>query len=136
MRLKWSDSSAGARVVLRPDLGMRDWNNVSAQEKEVIWKHIINARWFGQDEITHNAVRKFSYDYKARPFCNHLLNHGGPHSHDGTFFILRTCCIDAARMDFEHIFMAEHQDVVYELISYYTNALNDEKYEVFVIMFN
>lgn len=125
---KWSQLNPSARKILSPDLGIRSWDEVTTQQKQTIWLHFINRGWFDASEETHSAVRKFNDDNKARSFCNHLQQHGGPH-----LLMMRyvsqgvdECCFKHARTDLDHIFHTEEQDVFYELLSYYVVALEHD----------
>ena len=140
--LNWSQSNPAALKILRPDLGIKKWDDLSVQEKDIIWLHFKNRGWFSDDDlyesITYNSISKFDNDNKSKSFCKNLLNHGGPHSENYHVInsFIKECCLKAARDDFEYIFKNQHQDVVYELISYYAQFLNSEYFNRFVLMFN
>lgn len=125
----WSDNNLKAKETLKPDLGVRSWDQISKREKEVVWCHFINKGWFGINNNTYNAVKSLNEANKARAFCEHLLQHGMPHTYGSQNFTLRECCLEAAGLDFNHIFHNEHQDVVYELLSYYIVTLNMNEYD-------
>jgi hypothetical protein len=139
----WSENNQNAKEILRPNLGVRSWSELSQKDKEIIWRHFVNKGWFAVDEETYNSIYSFNEDNKARAFCNHLLNHGGPHYIEirGIKQYMEKCCWEAALLDFKHIFYTEHQDVVYELFSYYVLALqrdtlDKEKVTHFKNLFN
>lgn len=125
----WSDNNAEARKVLRPDFGIRAWDELSPRDKDVMWQNFLKKHWFKNDAHTHTAVDALNENNKARALCNHTLGHGGPHYHEmrGVRHGIKNCCFDAAQIDFQHIFHQEHQDVVYELFSYYAGALQNER---------
>jgi hypothetical protein len=138
--IKWSSVNSEAKSTLKPDLGVKSWGEIDQEKKKIIYKHAINLGWFvGRDKEFYDALFEFSNDHKARAFCNHLLGHGGPHSYDhgGT---IKDCCYEAAEKDFHYLFHQEHQDVVYELISYYVEQLShsydQKKQGRFIRMFN
>jgi len=138
---KWSQFNTSAKKILLPNLGIRSWGEIDSVQKENIWRHFINKGWFAADEDTHKATYSFAQDYKARSFCNHLLQHGGPHQLNLSGFLTSKCCLEAAQKDFNYIFHEETQDVVYELISYYMtvlkkNSMNIKLSSLFVIIFN
>jgi hypothetical protein len=122
---KWSQLNPSAQKILAPDLGIRSWDQVDAQQKKTIWLHFRNKGWFDADEDTYYAISQFNEDNKARSFCNHLQQHGGAHwieMHDVRHY-MEKCCFEVAQRDFDHIFHTEVQDVFYELLSYYVPAL-------------
>lgn len=132
----WSETNPSIKEILRPNLGMRSWDNLTNEEKDIIWRHFINKGWFNADKETYWVVYYFNEDNKARAFCKHILNHGGPHLFDGP----RECCTNEARLDFHHIFHEESQNVIYELFSYYIKSLQKITYKellpVFKDLFN
>jgi hypothetical protein len=121
----WSENNQEAKEILRPDLGVRSWGELSPKDKEIIWLNFVNKGWLVSDEATHNGVYVFSENNKARALCKNLLNHGGPHYYDTrvTWSDMEKCCHEAASLDIKNIFHNEHQDVVYEIFSYYVVAL-------------
>ncbi|MFA6132180.1 MAG: hypothetical protein WC702_03955 [Patescibacteria group bacterium] len=134
---KWSHSNSTAREVLRPNLGIRSWDEIDRNQKKNIWLCFINKGWFGVDKGIHQTIYQFNEDNKARSFCNNLQQHGGPHLRDeGGWQSIETCCPDAAQRDFDHIFHEETQDVFYELISYYIGVLREERIIDFIDLFN
>ncbi|MFA5991544.1 MAG: hypothetical protein WC794_04865 [Candidatus Doudnabacteria bacterium] len=134
---KWSEIQPSSKRNLRPDLGIREWGKLSKQEKDSILLHFLNDGWFGTDGDTFSAVSEFAEDHKARFFCNHLLAHGGPHYFEtNSYKSLKQCCPQNAQQDLHYIFLTEHQDVVYELISYYAENLSPQEYKRFVVEFN
>ena len=122
----WSENNPQVKEILRPNLGVRSWDKLTKRDKEVVWCHFINKDWFVADEYAYRAVYSFDKDNKARAFCDHLLNHGGPHYHRYGVRDMEECCHEIASLDFKHIFHTEHQDVVYELFSYYVLALQQD----------
>lgn len=137
---KWSDINKSAKATLKPDFGTKNWGEVTAQDKQNIYQFFCNKGWFvGIDNDFYNAVVQFSDDHKARAFCKNLIAHGGPHRYDRGYG-RQKCCDEAAVYDFYHLFNNEHQDVVYELISYYAESLShspdNEKLGRFIRIFN
>ena len=136
--------NTSAKNALAPDLGIRSWDDIDREQKEIIWKHFINKGWFAANEFTYRATSRFAEDYKARALCENLLQHAGPHYKNdmrGYSKDLQDCCLKAANSDFENIFLDESQDVAYELISYFVPTLgNDyldkEKTQRFINLFN
>jgi hypothetical protein len=128
----WSKLNSDALKLLSPNLGIRSWDEVSLQQKEIMWQNFISEDWFGQNLETYQAVSQFNEKYKAGDFCSHLqkhrqMAHKGSKIKErplGTFGqFVPNCCEEAAQKDFEHIFCSQKQDVVYELISLYVLVL-------------
>lgn len=125
----WSDSNVSVKEILRPDLGIRNWNELEDEEKPIIFKNFSNRGWFKADGDMYEAVSAFGGNNKARNFCHHLLDHGGPH-----YLGLRReyetypqqCCLDEAFNDFKEIFIKEEQGIVYELLSYLAKGINSK----------
>lgn len=144
---KWSQSNQSAKTVLSPNLGIRSWDEVPREQKQLIWRHFISEGWFEQNIQTYQAISQMSEDYKTKPLFNFLLEDRTLH-HRGLKIIIRplssipTCCAEATRKDFENIFFYESQDIVYELFSYYVQALslvtisNDKLVAKFISRFN
>ena len=132
---RWSEVNPKVKQILSPDLGIRSWGDLSTDNKNTILRILINKRWVSADEPTWRAVFQFFENNKAGGYCNHLLQHGGPHCHPNTD-IIKQCCFDNARMDFEHILIREHQEVFYELLTYYISTLDSDNVERFKSIFN
>jgi len=124
----WSKNKPQARQLLRPNLGMRSWDEISESDKIVIWQHFVNNGWINAGGATYWAVHSFNEANKARAFCQHILNHGGPHYMDrnGMVYGMERCCQEFAQQDFQHIFHREAHDVVYELLSHYIQKLEKD----------
>jgi len=120
---KWSQLNPSAKKILSPDLGIRSWDEIDSEQKQTIWLHFFNKGWFDKDEKTYRTIARFNEDNKARSFCNHIQQHGGPHY---VYCSLDDCCPKKAQNDFNYIFHREVQDVFYELISYYVSALEND----------
>lgn len=135
---KWIETNKEAKHLLQPDLGVRSWGELNMNEKTAIWQHLVNRKWFSPtNRNLYFAVYSFAETHKARRYCNHLLSHGGPHMTSG---LVESCCKQSAHMDAQHIFSTEHQDVVYELLSYYAETLSNleskEDLQSFIEYFN
>lgn len=139
----WSDSNPTAKLSIHPTLGIKSWDDLSQDTKEVILKHFMNKECFIADDTTYEAVRYFAEDHKANNYCNHLLGHGGPHyyvMHGGGRY-KKDCCHVPAQLDFHNILIRQPKDVVYELFSYYANRIstatfNERQYPKFISIFN
>lgn len=123
----WSELNNDAKQYLKPDLGLREWNLLSDDEKSRIWKYL--ERYFfnpttrtGYDvgeyfefELDYQAeervvlaVQRISQLYKQRNFASFYLKEKSKH---------------AAASDFHSIFMKAESSVVYELLSLYCQVI-------------
>jgi len=126
----WSKTNPEAVKILSPDLGFREWKEVSLGDKEKIWAYFFTKDWFTQSYLVHNTVRILNERYKRKSFGDALLRHGGPHySEQGYSFqrVLGNCCIKVGASDFYRIFMNENENVVYEMISIFVYLTIDNE---------
>lgn len=129
--IRWSNLHPHSKLVLKPTLGIRGWDEIPQEAKELIYQHFKNKGWFKAGGDTHRAVLRFNEDHKAANYCHHLQGHGGPHYYDSSgrgFSHQKDCCYGPAEMDINRIFIRETRDVVYELISYYAQVLKGITY--------
>lgn len=140
---KWSNLHPQSKLVLSPNLGIKGWDELVQEKKELILQHFQNKHWFLESEDTYKAVFRFNEDHKAGNYCHHLQSHGGPHYFDfdrGGFRHQKDCCYGPAKMDVHRIFIRESRDVVYELMSYYAQHLKsvtyNNQYKSFLNCFN
>ncbi len=112
----WSETNPAARLSLKPDLGMRGWDDLNEFEKDKIWRHFINKKWFKESQLLFHSVSHLNEKYKKASFGELTLNHSGPHIESG---YLRSCCLANAYQDFVSIFHNNVENVVYELLSIY-----------------
>lgn len=49
----WSEVNQEASLFLKPDLGLRDWDGLSVEEKKIMWQHLQ----------TYFFIRKAEYSY-------------------------------------------------------------------------
>lgn len=122
--IKWSDIQPSARKALKPDMGMRSWDDIDEEERAIILGHLTNAGLFGCDAITWQAMDCFGHDHKAADLCKHLRMHGGPHLYDtrGSIHLesdLKQCCKDSAAQEASHLLLKSTRDIAYEVLSYY-----------------
>lgn len=48
---RWSTTNPSAAEILRPDLGLRAWGNLTSDQKGTIWKNLIKLNFFEKDEV-------------------------------------------------------------------------------------
>lgn len=116
----WSDKSSVAKELLHPALGLRDWGDVSHEEKTKIWNYIRS--WFepAREERVNFRVyitaRRLNELHKYQSYAKDTLRSNSP---------------DVAFDDFKHIFFEEHQDVVLELLSCFALEIIREREKEF-----
>jgi len=109
----WSTTQPDATKELHPDLGLRDWDDLSNDEKDKIWHYLKNFFVSSDKNLrTFFAVYCLNENHKYRSYGKHFL-------HDQS--------LENARMDFEHIFKNESQHVLFELISCFCQAILFER---------
>ncbi len=107
----WSATQPEAIKELHPTLGHRSWNELSTQEKDNVWHYLKN--YFSDENLrTFFAIYCLNENHKYRSYGKHFL-------HDQTK--------QNARMDFEHIFRNESQNVLLELFSCFCRAILVER---------
>lgn len=123
----WSELNKEAKEDLKPDFGFRDWGKLSEDEKYKIWKYLEH-HFFRRDigryekeyefygDYNEKAQRKerillaiytLNDAYKARSYAKEYLE---DHS-------LNNACVD-----FYSIFTQENENVVMELLSFYSKV--------------
>lgn len=116
----WSSNNPDAANNICPDLGMREWNNLKPDEKSKIWAYFFSKGWFNKSNHVFYTIEALNECYKRKSYGQNLLEHGGPHfgtrSYGGPSYF-ESCCLETTLNDFQHIFLKENQDVVYEMLS-------------------
>jgi len=110
----WSELNSKAREKLKPDLGLRNWNNLTQEEKYKIWNYLIDY-FIIQDPQNKKrilySIILLNELYKVKSYAKNFLERRD---------------LKSAVEDFKRIFLEEDQDVVFELLSLY--ALSIFKY--------
>jgi len=110
----WSQINLNSKEQLTPDLGMVEWNDLTAEDKNKIWLYLKNKEWFVRSYHVYNVVFQFNNKYKKQSFGAKTLIHGGPHIQ---YQKIQNCCMNISIEDFQNIFMNRSEDIVFELIS-------------------
>jgi len=138
----WSETNSEAKAVLKPDLGLRSWDDLTSDEKYLMWKYMepfffeSKVKYdssFGSRHVAAKDNEYYQFDkqfedetsvrivfsivemfhtYKAKCFTKGFVD-------DNSVF---TAC-----EDFYEIFQKEKGHVVLELLSYYCKAVFDER---------
>jgi hypothetical protein len=126
----WSDIKKGAKNELKPNLGLRAWSDLDVGEKSIMWQHM---EWYFFDK-TDNYDRESGYfkffggypeieNKKKRIFLSiDCLNELYKAKNFAPTF-LEDPSLEAACSDFYNIFINNSENVVFELLSFYSRAL-------------
>ncbi len=131
----WSENNKQAKDFLRPDLGLRNWNDLIAEEKNKIW-HYLN-RYFFDAKIkeqygTMGGIEKRFYkfyggykekEYKQKTIHKtilHINENFKARSFADTY--LKNPSLSTACYDFHNIFMEQDESVTMELLSIYAKT--------------
>lgn len=104
----WSELNPSANQTLKPNLDLREWGNLNAEEKQLIWQHLEKYFSAGNLSQVSTSIQSLNQAYKAKSFGRHYLKIP---SHE------------SALKDFYHIFTNETTNVVMELLSLYFRAM-------------
>ncbi len=130
----FSQTNKDAIKELKPDLGLRSWNNLPPDEKSKIWYYLeryffnrdLSKKYSMMGEVTeryhefygdlkeykqkavHTAILYLNEAYKAKSYAENFLENPN---------------LNSACLDFYNIFMNNNEEVVLELISAYGKAL-------------
>jgi hypothetical protein len=120
----WSEINPKALEKINPKIGLREWDELTNDEKDKIFRYFYNKKWFHNDyeNIVFHSIRNLNDLYKKQSFGIKTLEHNGPHYSCGS---LDSCCYDNASEDFLSIFRIQNQDVVYELLTLYAWQMID-----------
>ena len=132
----WSETNTDAKKSLKPDLGLRSWDDLSLEEKQKIWHYLdwyffdaqireqygmlggVEKRFYEfygeyrekeyKQKTIHKSILYLNENYKAKSFAETYLKNPN----------LNTACYD-----FYNIFMNQAELVVMELLSAYAKFL-------------
>lgn len=136
----WSDTKKEAKEELSSDFGFRSWNDLSSDEKYLIWKYlewdlfnkdeqsevyeygdrVCNYQFFGDDEKNLkfkrvvDSVNIINIKYKAKSYARNFLE-------DSSF--------NSACKDFFNIYSTQSENVVLEFLSIYSKLIILERSE-------
>lgn len=112
----WSKTNNDAQRLLSPDLGLRDWDTLSEDDKVKIWHYLKT--WFEVGEGVSRvflSVLDLNDRHKFRAYAIRTL---------------QDTSVENASKDFQTIFFTQKRDVVLELFSCFCNAMLDERAEM------
>jgi len=131
----WSEVKKEAKGDLSPDFGFRNWNDLSSDDKYLIWKYLeghffkkdelrqdfsygnrrCNYEFFGNDDEKDNkltrvvdSIQIINLKYKAKSYARNFLENSK---------------FNSACQDFYQIFSTQSVNVVLELLSLYARLI-------------
>lgn len=135
----WSKRKPEILTELKPDFGLRSWDDLSEDEKHLIWKHLEwhffnkresnGVRWENQ-YIHHEFYGRYTEDKdkkRMRIFDSIISMNIDYKAKNYAPSFLESNTLDSACQDFSDIFMKMGENVVLELLSYYCKSLLEEK---------
>jgi len=126
----WSETDNKIFKNLKPELGLRNWDVLSEEEKEKIWQYLrhdffdkLSHKFFGEDEEIKRkkqlriflSIIKLNERYKVNSFAKQFLEEKN---------------LTSACSDFYNIFKNENGDVVLDLLSFYCKELIEEQKDI------
>lgn len=133
----WSEANLEAKKTLLPDLGIRSWNDLTSDEKYMIWKHLEH--YFFERTPRRNRLNSHPDPPLYYKFFNDLTNLKKDRIYKSIFELtylykarnyapdfLESKTTNAACTDFYSIFSSQPADVVLELLSLYCRSIIDE----------
>jgi hypothetical protein len=140
---QWSQINLQAKSVLRPDLGIRGWDDLNDLEKDKLFIYL--KKWFFNPEIQfsrsgHDYSNEKGYYYQIYGIDNYninliakriiktiaLLNEQNKVKSFGSRFLKKNRLFEACA-DFHSILMKENESIVYELFSIYASNIIFER---------
>ena len=123
----WSELNSESRQNLRPDFGLREWSQLSDDEKHKIWKY-LETHFFYKDSSRRGPEYGFFGDHDEKNhrqervlFAIHYLNDLYKAKSYAEAY-LESKDVSTACADFFTIFMKQDGEVVLELISLYAKV--------------
>ncbi|AXY72549.1 hypothetical protein D3H65_00515 [Paraflavitalea soli] len=134
----WSEINEEASKILKPDLGIRSWDKLTKEEKNLIWKHLepyLFDKEMYQDEYYNPEDPGYYYDFFDDANSNVRRNavqksvdalniRYKAHAYARDYFSFKSL-LNACK-DFYSIFSFDHEHVVLELLSFYCKFLIEE----------
>lgn len=133
----WSETKPDAKSELKPDLGLRSWNDLKREEKIIIWQH-LDWNFFDKDpksrrDYSSESKYEFYGDYSEKPIKQDrifksvaMLNQLYKAQNYAPHF-LEDIHLDTACDDFYNIFLNQSENVVMELLSLYCKVFLSER---------
>jgi hypothetical protein len=139
---RFSSSNSEALKLLRPDLGLKSWNDYSKEDKNKIWKYLEKyffdkekkysseyTHWGSQEMIYQfygNNNPEIEYNQEKIVYSILALNDEYKAKSYGLNYLEKPT-LDSACTDFYNIFSTESEEVVLEMISFYVEYIFRKK---------
>lgn len=108
----WSEKNNEAKKLLSPNLDLRNWDELSREEKDKIWHFLKN--WFNKEESNRVlfSIINLNEIHKSRSYAS---------------FTLKDFSRQNAFLDFKNIFFEQNQYVVLEIFSCFCESVLNER---------
>ena len=130
----WSQTKPDAKEELKPDLGLRSWNDLTSKEKSLMWQHL---QWYFFDKTDNYTYETGNWEFfggygeegkkKKRIFLAIDALNESYKAQNYTPTFLEGLDVPSACEDFYRIFASETENVVLELLAFYSRALLSER---------
>jgi len=127
----WSESKKEAKNELKPNLGLKSWNDLNHTEKSNIWKHLSN--YFFEHSGFDNNEFEFIGGYPDKDLKKKRILYTITSLNDFykvnnyTPSFLNNPNLNTACADFYSIFINQSENVVFELLSIYSKLILAER---------
>lgn len=108
----WSETNNEAKKLLNPNLGLRNWDELSREEKDKIWYFL--SHWFNREDNLRIlfSILQLNESHKLRSYAE---------------LTLKDFSKSNASLDFKNIFFEQNQHVVLEIISCFCQEIINER---------
>lgn len=108
----WSEKNSEAKKLLSPNLDLRNWDELSHEEKDKIWHFLKN--WFSKEDSNRVlfSIINLNEIHKSRSYAS---------------FTLKDFSRQNAFLDFKNIFFEQNQHVVLEIFSCFCESVLNER---------
>lgn len=130
----WSQTKPEVKKELKPDLGLRSWDDLTSKEKSLMWQHL---QWYFFDQTDNFTFETGNWEFfggygeedrkKNRIFLSVDALNETYKAQNYTPSFLDGLDIPSACEDFYRIFANGTENVVLELLAFYSRALLSER---------
>ena len=143
----WSDKDPKIKEQLKPNLWLRNWNDLNSDDKCKIWKFLEEEYFFNFDKqiLWYNGKKEYSFSWKdwRQNFLKKIIEETVSSLNENFKFksfgkrYLRDKTLNSACLDFYEIFNNGDANVVLELLSIYSKIFIDSaQYNVRCLSFD
>ena len=119
-----SELNPEVKKALKPDLGIRDWRELSTDEKNNFIQYLTNSGWLKPDSRLMSTIEELNNRYKKNSFGINVLRHRAQHPAS----IFTNCCVQPISDDLIRIAHDKTEYLFIEFISIYAKHLITYEY--------